>query len=64
MNAKERWIESAQKLTGITNDEARKLYRLYRDAEVLKINSHSGSCTLVHGAWLDADRVRYVLDNN
>lgn len=60
VNAEAEFIESLQRLGGITKEEAAKVLDLYLEQKIAKIDYGIGRVMVKHGAFLDRDTIRYA----
>ena len=62
MTTTERFIESVMEQFGFTENEARKIFKVYQKAKVVKIDRVSGQWNLTHGAFWDKDPMNRALE--
>lgn len=64
INAEAEFIESLQRLGGITREEAAKVLDTYLEHKVARIDYGIGRVVVQHGAFLDQDTIRYTLSTS
>lgn len=58
VNAETSFIACMEDEYGLTQDEAVKVFHLYRKERILKIDPVMGSWTVKHGAFLDKETIQ------
>lgn len=61
VNAENRFIESAAEQFGISPEDAAKVLRVYRDANIVKIDPVVGQFSLKHGAFWEKPQIEAAL---
>ena len=53
-------VDTIAKLGGISKSQAEKVYKIYRQEGVLKLDIAIGSWHVTHGAFLDKETIQHV----
>ena len=59
MSTRDGAIEAIARMGDVTQEQAARVYEIYRNAKILKVRPNGG-WTVTHGAYLDKSSIQHV----
>jgi hypothetical protein len=63
INAIDTFLDMLEEISGCSHDEAVKVFNLYRDLKLVKLDAVIGRYSVKHGAYLDKEVIQNAINS-